>query len=441
MRRSVRKKKALIRTFKYILPAGFLVFAVYLGWFGVYSVFNTNAARPNPGSPDDKKGPIVKDDLMDKKAIQALLLDHDLATLENQRFKFVRDGKTFRAQTSLDLRLHNFLSSRLDRKHARWIGIVVMKPSSGRIVTMIGYDKSEPTRNPCTDNRFPAASIFKIITASAAIEKCDYVPETMMMYNGSKYTLYKSQLKKKKNRYTHRVSFKNSFAQSINPVFGKIGVHCLNKSDLENYSAAFGFNQHIPFELPLPPSRISISDDPYNWAEIASGFNRETKLSPVHGALLTAAVVNNGWLVEPTVIDHIMDESGKVVYQSRRISIRQAITPEASEILRDLMTATVKNGTPRKHFRRSRRDKVLSKLTIGGKTGSIYNQSRNAKIDWFVGFAQNNGSSEQIAISVMVAHGKYIGKKATDYARMAIREYFKGVIESNMASRNIEKRL
>ena len=67
----------------------------------------------------------------------------------------------------------------------------------------------------------------------------------------------------------------------------------------------FGFNQTIDFELEFPPSHLSIKDAPYNWAEIASGFNNSTTLSPLHGVLLAAAVVNHGELVEPTVIDRI----------------------------------------------------------------------------------------------------------------------------------------
>lgn len=439
LRRSAFKRRVFVSLIKYATPVVFLIVAVYLGWGNIYGVFITDAAKQDLPRKI-KNESIVKVDSLDKKEVQTLLGDRSLNKLESPEFKFIRGGKTFRVQTSLNTHLNDFLSSRLDRKHAKWIGIVIMEASSGRIVTMLGYDKSDPAHNPCTDNRFPAASIFKIVTASAAVEKCGYAPDTLMAFNGSKYTLYKSQLKKRNNRYTHRISLRDSFAQSINPVFGKIGVHCLNKSDLENYAEAFGFNQHIPFELPLPPSPISISEDPYHWAEIASGFNRETRLTPIHGALLTATVLNNGWLIEPTVIENISDESGKTVYKSRRVLIKQAMTEDASKILIDLMTATVKSGTSRKYFRRYRRDKVLSRLIIGGKTGSIYNQSRDAKIDWFVGFARQKETLKQITLSILVAHGKYIGKRASVYARTAIREYFKDLPKSAMASGKTDKR-
>ncbi len=132
-----------------------------------------------------------------------------------------------------------------------------------------------------------------------------------MKFNGYKHTLYKSQLKERSNRYTNKISFKDSFAQSVNPVFGKIGVLYLGKPQLEAYGVAFGFNRRFGFEIPCAPSRLTIDDDPYHWAEIASGFNNQTTLSPLHGAILAAVPLNQGRLVEPTIVDRIVDKNGK----------------------------------------------------------------------------------------------------------------------------------
>ena len=105
-----------------------------------------------------------------------------------------------------------------------------------------------------------------------------------MQFNGYKHTLYKSQLKERTNRYTNTISLKNAFAQSVNPVFGKIGKLRLGGTQLEKFADAFGFNTTINFELPLAPSHFKAEDIPYNWAELASGFNNDTTISPFHGA-------------------------------------------------------------------------------------------------------------------------------------------------------------
>ena len=69
--------------------------------------------------------------------------------------------------------------------------------------------------------------------------------------------------------------------------------------------------------------------------------------------------------------------------------------------------------------------RCLSRLTLGGKTGSIYNRAHDARFDWFVGFATEKKGSEKIVVAVMVAHEDYIGIRAGQYARMAIEHYFK----------------
>jgi cell division protein FtsI/penicillin-binding protein 2 len=164
--------------------------------------------------------------------------------------------------------------------------------------------------------------------------------------------------------------------------------------------------------------------EPYQWAEVASGFNNETKISPLHGAMMASAIVNQGSIMEPTVVDRIINPKGEIIYRNRMVAMNQAITPKASDILHQLMAATIRSGTCKKAFRGYRKDKILSKLNIGGKTGSIDNKSHDARYDWFVGFAEKKDGSEKIALSVIVAHEKYIGLRASYYARIAMKKFF-----------------
>ena len=351
--------------------------------------------------------------------------------LRGKNFDLVLDGHKLRVNTSLDLSLQHYLQKKIDKSTSRYIGIVAMDPSTGRVLSMVSFDKTDPSNNPCIDNEFPAASIFKIVTAAAAIEKCDFNLSSKFSYNGSKYTLYKSQLKNKMNRYTKKITFKDSFAQSVNPVFGKIGEHYLGRSNLEEYALAFGFNRKINFEIPLAPSFISLSDDPYQWAEIASGFNHETKMSPVHGAVMISAILNQGRMIEPTIVDQIIDGTGCTIYRSHLVTMNQAVTSEASDVVNRLMRAAIRSGTCSKMFRGCRTDHILSKLNIGGKTGSIDTKKHDGRYDWFVGFAEEKEGSGKLVISVIVAHGKYIGIRASQYARMAIKQYFRDYFAKN----------
>ncbi|MCD4741833.1 MAG: PbpA, partial [Desulfobacteraceae bacterium] len=106
--------------------------------------------------------------------------------------------------------------------------------------------------------------------------------------------------------------------------------------------------------------------------------------------------------------------------------------PKTASIVQSLMQKTIKTGTARKAFRGYNKDKILSKLVIGGKTGSIYNREHTIKYDWFTGFAKEKirpaGDKENsIAISVVVGHGDYIGTRASKYGKMIIKEYYRNI--------------
>lgn len=367
--------------------------------------------------------------------VRLLLADLSTQQLLTEQIQLPVSSQKLQIDTSLNLELQTHLLERMDRKNSSLIGIAVMDAETGRMLALAGFNKADPDDNPCLTSTFPAASIFKIVTAAAAVDHCGYKADTTMHFNGYKHTLYKNQLKDQKNRHTNTISFKNSFAQSINPVFGKLGVLKLGKTVLEEYAVAFGFNQPIDFELHLDASHFQIRPAAYHWAEIASGFNRQTTLSPIHGAMMASAVLNQGRMTNPTMVDRITDEKGQLVYQKKSGHYRRAMTARAAKVLADLMETTVSSGTARKSFRNQRRHKVLSKLHIGGKTGSIYNRTHDARFDWFVGFAQEKKGPQQLAIAVLVAHEEYIGTRATAYARMAITHFFKSLLAQREATK------
>ncbi len=337
--------------------------------------------------------------------------------------------------TTIDHALQEAIRERISKSSARQVAVVVMEPESGRIISMTGFDKDEDNTNPCTEKCFPAASVFKMITAAAAIEAKNFNPDTTLLFNGRKHTLYKSQLNKKRNRWTTRITLRDSFAQSVNPVFGKIGIFSLGRETLEKYAYAFGFERELDFDLPVEESHFNMTDDSYRIAEIASGFNRETRITPLHGALIASAAVNQGTMMTPAVIDAVLDIDGKPVYQNRPEPLSRAITPNAAKRLKQLLEATVRRGTARKAFRGWKRDKVLSHLEIGGKTGTIDNREHTIRYDWFCGFAQDKRTDRKIAIAVLVGHAKpKLDVKAATYARYTIRDYFRHRAGMQMAS-------
>ncbi|MHB1398166.1 MAG: penicillin-binding transpeptidase domain-containing protein [Trichloromonadaceae bacterium] len=361
----------------------------------------------------------------DRPHLREFLDSRAFSNVSTRDLPLTVDGRQFTVETTLDPGLQSFLLSTLDRTNSRYVGITVIDPGSGKVLALAGYDRTDPDGNPCLDSQFPAASIFKIVTAAAAVEQLGYTENSPMSFGGGKYTLYKQQLTGKSQRTDTTLPLSEAFADSINPVFGKLGSLRLGKTRLEQAAATFGFNRPIDFELPLAPSHFQISDEPYNWAEIASGFNRQTTLSPLHGALLAAAIINGGQMPTPSIIETIADAGGEQLYRRPAPAQTPALfSPRTAAALVEMMEATINSGTARKAFSQYQKDRVLAGLQIGGKTGSLSNAGKDVRYDWFVGFAKERQGGRQLAVAVMVAHQDLIGIRAGDYARRTFAYYF-----------------
>jgi cell division protein FtsI/penicillin-binding protein 2 len=414
----------------------------------VYMVLASFASTPPEGAeeadvatqamaePTVLEATVPTNGMLSKKDVRVLLSQLPPNRIIKELAALPFHGQELLVETSLDMDLQSYLVDSMDLKNSRYIGIVVMEADTGRVLVLAGFDKTDPKNNPGLQNTFPAASIFKIVTSAAAVDQCRYNADTRLSFNGYKHTLYKSQLKDKTNQYTNTISFKNAFAQSVNPVFGKIGALRLGKEKLEQSAVAFGFNQPIDFELPVPASHISIKDNAYHWAEIASGFNNDTVITPLHGAMMAAAVINGGEMPSPSMVDRISDAKGKFLYQTEPHRQGRAMSANAADTLIRMMETTVTSGTGRKVFRGLRRHRTLSHLQIGGKTGSIFNRAHDLRLDWFVGFAKEKKGRCGLAISVLVAHEEYIGRRAGQYARMAMTHFFESQLARHADGKN-----
>jgi len=421
--KSNRRKRAPLKIFKFIVIILALSAAGYglvRGGQGLISRFQLSSFK----SP----GQIINLTSLNLKGDPAVNPDAKyFLNLRQPAFAVQAEGRQYIVETSIDPGLQGALLSEVERMtsrehyRSRYIGIVVMKPDSGRVISMVSFDREDPVRNTCVSCQFPAASIIKIVTAAAAIDGHGLSAASSVNFTGRKHTLYRGQLKETVPRYTNTLSLEESFAQSVNPAFGKIGAGMLGKQEIETYAGRFGFNREIKFDIPVEPSRLTAVDEPYQLAEIASGFNTQTTISPLHGAMIGSAVLNSGQMKSPTIVDRITGPSGRPVYERMEAPASRVISEKASRELYQMMMATISNGTARRMFRNANRSAALKDINIGGKTGSINN---NPKFDWFVGFAENPRTRLAIVVSAVVAHEDFIGEKAGQYARIAMETYF-----------------
>jgi len=194
---------------------------------------------------------------------------------------------------------------------------------------------------------------------------------------------------------------------------------------MSEYADRFLFNQAIPFDLPVEMSTIQVPHDDYGLAEIASGFNKRTLISPLHAALLASVVANNGIMVAPWLVEQVSNESGDLLYHRQVTQLTSPISQETAKDLKTLMETTVRYGTCRKSFHRLRRKKAFKRIDFGAKTGTINDRGDRYKYDWLTGYAIPEDTSKTISIAVLGVHGEKLGLRSSELSRYILQYYLK----------------
>ncbi len=360
-----------------------------------------------------------------KKELQRMLVNRHVPPAPGKH-TFPWRGRDLTVETALDGPLQEYIVRLLSRSKTHMAAVVVLRPHNGQVLAVADYRSTgeEKGKNLNLEANFPAASLFKIVSAAAAIEGRGFTPEKLLFYWGRKHTLYRKQLQQKKTRYTQTVTFKSAFAKSINPVFGKIGIYDLGKKLMEEYADRFFFNHTIPFELPVDPSLIHVPEDPFGLAEISSGFNKDTLISPFHAALITAGVANGGVIMEPWFVKRVTD-AGETIYQAKPAPLGSPIAKDTAGKLKILMEDTVLHGTGRRTFRTLRRKKAFKGMSLGAKTGTINDRMDQYKYDWITIFAIPDSVEKGICLAVLAIHGEKLGIRAKDIGRLVLLRHYR----------------
>ncbi len=240
-------------------------------------------------------------------------------------------------------------------------------------------------------------SIFKTVTAAAAFEFGVAQPDTIYRDDGA--LVIDSRVIIEQNRPDpNRVSYtlKEGYGYSLNVVFAQLGLQ-LGAQRLEQMARSVGFGETIPFDLPVAPSQLARSPDflvsQAGIAETAFGQG-QLLVTPLQMALVATAVVRDGTIPQPYVVEEIRRPDGSTVERHRPTTWRRAFSDATARALRDLMVWSVEHG-----YAQGAR---IEGATVGGKTGTaeVGNQPPHA---WFLGFAEQNG--RRIVVAVVIEHG------------------------------------
>ena len=255
-------------------------------------------------------------------------------------------------------------------------------------------DPARPTADRALRETFPPGSAFKVITAAAALER-GIQPDTTfpdeVTYDVPQTTADIGNFGGGTCTGGGQITLADAMRVSCNTTFARLGVE-MGEGDLVDMAEAFGFNRQPPFELGVATSAVPKSMDVPSTAQSAIG-QRDVRATPMQMALLAAALVNDGELLQPHVVSSVRDPSGR---QLRGADVEpwseggfgsQVVSPRTASQLREMLVAAVTDGTGTA----ARIDGV----EVGGKTGTA--QTGGDPTAWFIGFA-----GDEVAVAVVV---------------------------------------
>jgi len=276
-------------------------------------------------------------------------------------------------------------------------GVAVVDPESGRVLALADdADANEFSSGLARSATAYAASTFKVVTGAALLAEGVATPNTEVCFHGGSSGFELSDLTPDPEADQQCLSLRAAMAWSANLVFARLADRQLDPERLESYAEAFGFNTRIPFEMPLDRSLASIPRDRLGFTRAAAGFHN-TWMSPLHGALIQAAIANGGVMMVPTIVDWVEDAAGERSYVHTPTPWRRPIDSAVADALEEVMSETCRRGTARSDFHL--REGWPTTIQAWGKTGTLSNRRPDADEDpdpyyvyrWFTGYARSSG--------------------------------------------------
>lgn len=219
-------------------------------------------------------------------------------------------------------------------------------------------------QNKVITDTYEPGSVFKVVTASAALEEGTATLDSTYYCNG---VVSFQDGDKTLDIHCHRRSghgqetFVQALVNSCNPAFMQIGFD-LGQKHFFQYYQAFGLTEKTGIDLPA--ERVGIYyDDTMNKISLAScSFGQSNTITPLQMMTAAVAAINGGNLLVPRMVDRVIDQDGNTVREYGTTVKRQVISEETSAIMRDALEQVVSaNGGTNAYVKGYR---------IGGKSGT-----------------------------------------------------------------------
>ena len=272
--------------------------------------------------------------------------------------------------------------------------IIVMNPQNGEILAMANYpsynlnepyepyteelkatwdsiEQSEKTkalqavwRNKAIADTYEPGSVFKLITASAALEEgiTDTDNEGEFSCTGG---IEVAGVRIKCWRYYRphgSESLRQGLMNSCNPVFIGLGQK-IGVTKYYEYLEKFGLLQTTGIDLPGEAGSIFLAKEKAGPVELATiSFGQRFEITPIQLATAVSSIANGGTSIKPRVVKQIIDSETKEVTDIPVEKGDTVISKETSEKVLSMMESVVSEGTGK--------NAKVAEYRIGGKTGT-----------------------------------------------------------------------
>ncbi len=302
------------------------------------------------------------------------------------------------------------LKAGVEKKHARSGTAIVMNPYNGEILALANYPTFDPNKPPKQGDDpfsrlnlgasvpFEPGSVFKVVTLTAALEKTNMRPDTLVATGGGTLVLPGRVVHESHGGYG-TITMQEVLEKSSNIGAILIGTH-VGRENMYEYARKLGFGQKTGLPLPAESAGKLRPLTAWGTTSLASiSMGQEVSVTSVQLARLGCVIANGGLLVKPHLILKRGDKPEQVGEPVR------VIQPETAITMRTMMEGVVLRGTGRVHAR-------LDGYTSGGKTGTAqifdsathhYTHNYNAS---FLGFAPVTNPALVILVTVHNTSGE-----------------------------------
>lgn len=221
-------------------------------------------------------------------------------------------------------------------------------------------------RNKAVSDTYEPGSVFKAVTAAIALEENLVNKNSSFFCNGHAAVAGQSYHCHKTSGHGSQ-NLMQAIANSCNPAFITIG-QLVGVNTFSKYFKAFGFTEKTGIDLPGEAASTYHKEEKMGPVELASSsFGQTFNVTPMQLICAISATVNGGYLVQPHMVEKILDENNKVKKTVASSTKRQVISESTSATMRELLNFVSENGA---------KNSLVAGYNIGAKTGTSQKVSK-----------------------------------------------------------------